>query len=441
MRVLVVDDEASVRGVVSEVLTDDGYDVTEAVDGAEALELFQKQPFPIVISDIRMPGLNGIELLQAIKEIRANTQVIIMTSHSSVDSTIDSIRSGAHSYLIKPFEDLDAISEGVKKAVEKLELLSLRILVVDDEESVRNIVSEVLTDEGHKITQAASGEEAIKLFRKYPYSLVITDIRMPGMSGMELLESIKELSENTEVVIMTSHASLDTAVDALRTGAFDYLMKPFDELEAISSMVNRAIDKLNQQTEKQVQVTELKEKNEELEQVNTGLKAMAQHDELTGLFNRRYFREAIDKEISRAIRHKHPFSLIFLDIDFFKQYNDSHGHPAGDKALRMLAMILRNRARKSDLVVRYGGEEFVLLLPETDADGARRLADIIRRSVEAYPFPGRSSQPDGKLTISLGIASCPHDGRDADTLIERADKALYDAKHTGRNTVRLAVAG
>jgi diguanylate cyclase (GGDEF)-like protein len=140
-------------------------------------------------------------------------------------------------------------------------------------------------------------------------------------------------------------------------------------------------------------------------------------------------------ELARARRHRRTFSLLFIDIDNFKQYNDSHGHLAGDDLLRNLAKLLQGRCRSTTVAARYGGEAFVLLVPETDSTGAQRFAEALRRLVAEHPFPGRESQPGGRVTLSLGVASYPEAGEDATALIDSADKALYQSKHRGRNTV------
>jgi diguanylate cyclase (GGDEF)-like protein len=180
----------------------------------------------------------------------------------------------------------------------------------------------------------------------------------------------------------------------------------------------------------------LQENAKHLEALNRQLRETANRDGLTGLYNHRYFREALEVEISRAARHGHAFSLIFIDIDHFKMYNDSNGHLLGDSVLRDLAKILRRYSRESTLVARYGGEEFVLIVPETDGAAANTCAENLRARVAAYTFEGARSQPQGRVTLSAGVASYPDDARDANTLIERADQALYLAKDSGRNAVR-----
>ncbi len=312
---------------------------------------------------------------------------------------------------------------------------ALRILVVDDEESLREVLSEVLTDDGYNVDTAETGIKALEMFDQGNYHLVISDIRMPGMSGIELLEKIKERSTETQVIIITSHASLDTALTALRTGAYDYLIKPFEDLELISAVVNRATEKIRLIDENRDLVEQLKRYNEDLEQVNNVLRDLAIRDGLTGLFNHRHFQEKLAMEVSRSRRHGRDFSIVFFDVDHFKKYNDTHGHPMGDQLLRELGDILKERLRKSDMAARYGGEEFVLLLPETSKEGAMIAAENIRKHIAEYCFKGRDTQPEGVVSVSVGVATFNQNGEDAPSLIHQADQALYRAKHSGRNRV------
>jgi diguanylate cyclase (GGDEF)-like protein len=311
----------------------------------------------------------------------------------------------------------------------------IRILVVDDEDSVRTVMVQVLQEKGFAVTEAANGKQALEYMKKETFSLVITDIVMPGMTGLELLEKTKKVSPETQVIIITSHASLETAITALRHGAYDYLFKPFKDLELISATANRAIEKVRLIAENRDLLEKLKKKNDELEKANQTLKNLACRDGLTGLYNHRYFQEYLIFELYRSSRNKETFSMLFLDLDFFKQYNDTHGHLEGDQLLRSLAGILKKSIRRSDVLARYGGEEFVLILPATPKANARIVGEKIRRYVESYPFKGRDTQPNQKVTLSIGIAAFPDDGSDRSALIQCADLAMYRAKNGGRNKV------
>jgi diguanylate cyclase (GGDEF)-like protein len=313
--------------------------------------------------------------------------------------------------------------------------MAMRVLVVDDEDTIRGLIVQVLEDEGYQTTEAPNAEEALKLYREQPFPLIVTDIYMGKMTGLDLLQEVKAVDNDSMVVVMTSNASLETATTALRAGAYDYLVKPFDDIDMISTVVNRAIDRYKLAADNRALMQHMKQNAEQLEQLNVQLTDMVNRDALTGLYNHRYFREFLTKEIARSEQHPRAFSLVFIDIDHFKNYNDTHGHLAGDELLKRLADILRGYSGASTVVVRYGGEEFVLLVPEADTKAARELAEKLRGLVEDHPFSGRETQPCGKITLSLGVATFPESGRDATTLIDHADKALYRSKHDGRNLV------
>ncbi len=311
----------------------------------------------------------------------------------------------------------------------------LRILVVDDEPTIRGVIGSVLRMDGHDPTEVGSAEDALAAFREHPFPLVITDIIMGRMNGLELLREIKRTDPETLVVIMTSQASLEAATTALREGAYDFLVKPFDDLIMISALVERATERLRLSSRNKLLTNQLEMYAGELERLNKNLKDSADRDWLTKLYNRRYLRAALDSEISRSLRHKRTFSVVLLDVDHFKAYNDTHGHLAGDDVLRGVAEILQTSGRAEHLCARYGGEEFVIMMPETNREDAVAAADRIRRTVAEHRFPGGETQPSGTVTVSLGIASFPEDGPDGEALIGRADRALYAAKENGRNCV------
>jgi len=305
-----------------------------------------------------------------------------------------------------------------------------RVLVADDEESIRGSLSMLLGEEGFDVTAVPSAEEALERFGRDPFPLVITDIRMGGMSGIDLLKEVRKLRPETEVIIITSYASLETAVLALRSGAYDYLIKPFEELELVVAAVTRALEKSRLVREKMALVEALARKNDELQQVNRILAEHANRDGLTGLYNHRYFQEAFARELGLALRHDRVFSLLFADVDNFKRYNDAHGHQAGDTVLKTIADLFLKSTRGTDIVARYGGEEFVLILPETDRVHSGILAERIRETIAGHPFPHR------QITVSIGISTFPADGMAAGDLIGAADRALFQAKEGGRNAVR-----
>lgn len=315
---------------------------------------------------------------------------------------------------------------------------AMRILVVDDDDCLRGMLTQVLEEDGHDPVTAASGEAALDLFSNEKFPLVLTDIRMGKMSGIDLLTQIKGMNADTEVIIMTSNASIETAVTAVRMGAFDYLMKPFDELEDISAVVNRAIEKIRQNIEKQQAFLTLAQKSSQLEEMNQALQYKALHDGLTGLYNRGYFQEMASREVIRCRRQKGAFSILFFDVDHFKNYNDKNGHQEGDVVLKQVGEFLVSGLRRTDVAARYGGEEFIVLLPDTPKNNAVIAAEKIRHMVEEFPFSGAKNQPLGVVSVSIGVAAFPDDGDDLEEIVKRGDEALYIAKGSGRNRVVMA---
>lgn len=311
----------------------------------------------------------------------------------------------------------------------------IRILVADDEESILSLLSEILTNDGYDVTTVTNGEDALEQFKSNPFQVVFTDIRMPGMNGIDLLRQIRNISQTAQVVVITSHASLDTAVTALREGAYDYMMKPFDDIDIISVVAERALEKYYLIRENKLLIADLKVKNSALKEANSTLNDLAVRDGLTGVYNHRFFQEAFQKELERAQRHGHLLSLLFIDVDKFKDFNDTHGHQRGDQALCSIASILLAGVRNSDVVARYGGEEFVVLLMETGNSGALNFSEKLRHTVEEHLMEGAEGQGQVRVTVSIGVSTYPHNGAKISELIQYADEAMFRAKNGGRNMV------
>jgi len=312
-----------------------------------------------------------------------------------------------------------------------------RILVVDDEPAIRGIVEEILAGDGHAVETACSAEEALARLADGGIDLVITDIRMGGMDGLSMLRKIRSENDVVQVVIMTSHACTDSAVAAVKLGAYDYLTKPFESLDAVSLTAARALEEVRHIRERELMIATLARNNEKLSELNKFFRDLAIRDGLTNLYNHRHLQEAVHAEVERARKFSRDLSMLFIDVDHFKTYNDLNGHQSGDDVLRHIAQILGEKARDTDIVARWGGEEFVVLAPETSAANARQLGEDLRASVAAFPFPGRETQPNGLVTISVGVATLNADGTH-ETLVGRADRAVYEAKSAGRNTVCVA---
>ncbi len=288
-----------------------------------------------------------------------------------------------------------------------VENATTKILVVDDEKDVRDLLYEVLSAEGFEVSTANDGVDAFELFKKENFPIVITDIRMAKMDGIALLKKIKELFPLTTVIIITAYPSIESVKEAIFAGAYDYIAKPFD-VDAIKIVVQRAV-------ERQHLIEEAKQKE--------FYKDLSIRDGLTGLFNYRYFKEMLQREIEKSKRYGHPFSLIMFDIDDFKKFNDKFGHLEGDMILRKFSHLISDSVRKIDLVFRYGGEEFFVLLPELPKDRAKNVAERLEKLV-------RENLP---ITVSVGISEFPEDGKDVETLIKKADLDMFENKKMSKS--------
>ena len=293
------------------------------------------------------------------------------------------------------------------------------ILVVDDEEIMRAFLQEVLSDEGYKVDLAVSGRDAVEKMGQRQYDIIITDIVMPELDGLGVVSAAKDLPYDVDVVVMTGYASMETAVESMKLGATDYITKPFN-IDQIRIIVSNAIKE-----------RALKRQAAEGE----FYKELSRKDGLTNLYNHRFFHQLLETEVARALRYNRVVSLLMIDIDNFKRFNDSHGHPAGDVALKQLARLLQEGSRSCDFVARYGGEEFAIIAPEASPDSARRMAERLRTMVDEAHFEGEEAMPGGRLAISIGVATVPTQAQDKCELVERADQALYRAKALGRNRV------
>ena len=295
----------------------------------------------------------------------------------------------------------------------------LNILVVDDEEDIRMLFKEILTLPGYNVWTASSGLEAINMMKDICFSIVITDIRMPGMDGVEVTRKFKEVNSDTTVIAITGHASIQSALALLEAGAYDYITKPFN-IDEVRIIVRRAAERYRL-------LSEVKEKDI--------YKQLAILDGLTEVYNRRYFNQILPRELERAKRYKNPLSFLMVDIDYFKKFNDTQGHLAGDWALKKASQAIIGSIRIPDMVFRYGGEEFAVVLPETYKPDAIAVAERIRANVSSTRFLDSKIMLTQHLTVSIGACTFPVDAQNFQEIIETADKHLYSAKRLGRNRV------
>ncbi len=297
------------------------------------------------------------------------------------------------------------------------------VLIIDDSEAVREKIIKVLEsrDLFSRFYQAEDGLEGFKKLLVSPVDIVLCDLEMPRMDGFKFLGMIKGRQEvaDTPVIILTGNDDREMKIRGLEQGACDFITKPFDPEELVARM--------------RVHL-KIKHLQDDLKRSNELLLELSNTDHLTGLFNRRFLMECLDKEVQRARRKDGQVALLLLDIDHFKRVNDTHGHLQGDVVLQKVALHIQKELRSYDIAARYGGEEFVAVLPDTCLKEAFNVADRIRLSIQGMHFAGSLSNE--RITVSLGVAMFPAPGiDDTDGLLRTADEALYLAKERGRNRV------
>lgn len=303
------------------------------------------------------------------------------------------------------------------------------ILVADDEPVNLALIKRRLEWEEYEIHTAEDGGQAVETARRVLPDLVILDVMMPVLDGLQACRLLKEdpTTRDIPVIFLSALDDTDTKVSGLSLGADDYISKPF-RVEELLARVAVAI-RLKRERDR------LRESAEELRRRAEAASEMSKTDALTGLRNRYGLQRSLQRELSEARRYARPLSCLLLDIDFFKSVNDNYGHAAGDAALMQTARVLTESVRGSDVVCRYGGEEFLVLAPETNLDGATALAEKIRVAVSSRVFG--DGERVFKITLSVGAAQLRPDESGND-MIARADEALYGAKQSGRNRVEAA---
>ncbi len=300
----------------------------------------------------------------------------------------------------------------------------MNVLIVDDSTSIRNLIRAFVEEMGHKVIEAVDGAEAIGLFQNNRIDFVLMDVEMPGMNGFETTRKLRSIDPDYWFPIVFLSAKDDSAhfVEGIESGGDAYLSKPVNG-PVLRAMV-RAMARIANMQEQLLEAT----KNMEL---------LANQDQLTGLTNRRGFDEAFHLMLERSFRNSTTLAMLMIDIDFFKQYNDNYGHICGDKCLQKIAQIISNNLlASSDTISRYGGEEFAILIPNVNPDKIKIIAKRLCEAVQQAQIPNLGSH-FGTLTISIGCAIMQNQETEED-IIARADAALYQAKHNGKNQYQIA---
>jgi len=449
-RVLVVDDVPANVKLMEARLSAEYFDVATAYSGADALAICERAECDIVLLDVMMPDMDGFEVCEKLKSNPAthHIPVVMVTALDQPADRVRGLEAGADDFLTKPVTDVALISRvrslaRLKMVTDELRMRAVtskeigiqsaereavtetgrqgRVLIVDDRKSSYERMMKTLSSE-HTVTVEADPNEALFRAAEGNYDLLIVSLGMQNFDGLRLCSQVRSL-ERTRSLPILAVAEADNnqrLVRGLEIGINDYLIRPIDKNE----MLARARTQI-----KKKRYTERLRDN-----VQMSIE-MAITDALTGLFNRRYMETHLATLVEQAAARGKPIAVLVVDIDYFKAVNDSHGHDAGDDVLREFALRIRKAIRNIDLACRYGGEEFVIVMPETDMAVATMVAERLRRRIASEPFVVQNGARSLDITISIGIAALDGVGDNAAAILKRADTALYRAKRDGRNRV------
>ena len=449
-RVLVVDDiPANVR-LLEARLSAEYFDVVTTMSGQEALRICERAECDLVLLDVMMPDMDGFEVCRRLKTnpVTHHIPVVMVTALDQPSDRVRGLEAGADDFLTKPIPELALIARvrslaRLKMVTDELRMRALtsrdigiespereavadagrggRVLIVDDRAASYERIAVTLAVE-HGVEVESNPSEALFHVADGNFDLVIVSLGLENFDALRLCSQIRSLERTRTVPIL---AIIDPDSDArmvrgLEIGVNDYLMRPVDKNELLARVRG------------QVRKRRYTERLRDNVQISIEL---AITDALTGLFNRRYMENHLATLIEQASARGKPLAVLELDIDYFKSINDSYGHDAGDDVLRDFALRIKRSIRGIDLACRCGGEEFVIVMPETDMAVAAMVAERLRRRIAAEPFVISQGQRSIPVTLSIGIAALRGPGESAASLIKRADQALYRAKRDGRNRV------
>lgn len=294
-----------------------------------------------------------------------------------------------------------------------------KILIVDDKLRNRETLAELAGALGFTVNAFSDWRSALLEIRRVDYDLLITDLFLDGLSGIDVVREVRAVSADTAVIVVTPTGSVESAIESIREGAYDYLTMPFTAA-VLEVSINRALERrrlLKESKEKEI------------------YKKLATQDGLTKLNNYTFFRQFLGLEVERCLRYDDCATLLMIDVDDLKSYNDTHGHMEGNRVLAKIGEVLKGFVRKADVAARYGGDEFALIFSHTPKEQGMLAGERVRRLVEEIHLKCDEVLPGKQITISMGVATCPDDARSPEELISRADQALYDAKSRGKNRV------
>ncbi len=448
-RVLVVDDILPNVKLLEAKLTSEYYEVLTATSGVEALKRVEEDSPDLVLLDVMMPGMDGFEVCRRIKDnpAVAHIPVVMVTALTDSADRVRGLEAGADDFLSKPVNDTALMARvrslvRLKMAVDewrmrentasqlgivenKANVMSepvehAHVLVIEDQDfESEKIMQTLKVDHDHCIV-CETGANAMEEINKHDLELIIVSLNLRNEDGLRLCSHLKsnERTRSVPILMVSNEDDMDRIAHGLEIGAHDYILRPIDRNELLArarTQIRRRRFQDRLRTNYETSMTQ------------------AVTDSLTGLYNRRYLDTHLQKLLEKNKESKKDLCVLLLDIDHFKEVNDTYGHGVGDEVLRVFAHRLKDSLRSFDLVARLGGEEFVAILPDTSMEMSQIIAERLRTSISRVPI--KCAAPEGEITIttSIGGALIEHGEHTVTSVLERADKMLYDAKNGGRN--------
>lgn len=453
-RILVVDDiPANVKLLEARLLAE-YFEVLTAENGYQCLDICSKVPVDVILLDVMMPGIDGFEVCERLKANprTSHIPVVMVTALDQPADRVRGLKAGADDFLTKPVNDMQLMAR--VKSLVRLKMLSdelrlraetARTIGLDDTmagSGDADVPPSVLLVDGRansqerlartlkpiaEVTAQSDPQAAVFEAAEGAYDLIIVNSNFDGYDPLRLCSQLRSLDRSRfiPILLVVDQGGEPMVVRALELGVNDYILRPVEPNELIVRCLTQIRRKrFNDQLRESVQQT--------IE--------LAVTDGLTGLNNRRYLDKHLKMLFDRSVARGRPLSICITDIDRFKSVNDTYGHDAGDEVLREFANRIRSTVRGADLACRYGGEEFVVVMPDTPPEMAAAVAERLRTIVEMNPFKLRQAGVAIQITASLGISSTVWGAESPEQLLKQADRALYDAKHSGRNRVVAAAA-
>lgn len=441
-QILLVDDEKVARALYGDFLTGAGHQVTAVGSAAEAKDALAKSPFDLLVTDLILPQTDGMELLQHVKSTQPDIEVIVITALDKVEPAVRAIKSGASDYLVKPITP-EVLAHAVKRALTQHGLLK-------ENEQLRHHVA--LMEAGQRIATTLEKEKlveatgnafmsmcsagAVVVFAREDGALEIAG--SAGLTELEIAEAKAKIVEPVRAAVdEVERSGQEIQIEGLRFETA-FLMPVYESESRLGAVLLLFEDDI---PDAGVASAPFLARHLGLALKNLGKFAEVEDlvylDDLTHLFNNRYLELVLDKEFKNTNTSEKPFALLFLDLDYFKSINDTHGHVIGSKLLVEVSKVLKNCVRDNDVVCRWGGDEYVLLLRGTDSGGALKVAERIRRAIESHRFLAREGY-SLNITTCIGIASYPEHAQDKDTLLDFADRAMYRGKKGTRNIIYMS---